>query len=78
MYQAGVVPALNWLARELRDCGSMSSQMTVMGTTERISGMRFLGGAAMASKLADAVVPGLRWALDLSALCQLSLGKKSS
>lgn len=50
MYQAGVVPALNWLASILRDCGSISSQITVMGTTDRISGMRDLGGAEMFSK----------------------------
>lgn len=63
MYQAGVEPALNSLARELREVGLMSSQRTVMGTTERISGMRALGGGEMLSKLAVAVPLGLRLAL---------------
>lgn len=55
MYQAGVEPALNSLARELREVGLMSSQRTVRGTTERISGMRDLGGGEMFSKCAVAV-----------------------
>lgn len=63
MYQAGVEPALNSLARELREVGLMSSQRTVMGTTERISGMRDWGGGEMLSKLAVAVALGLRLAL---------------
>lgn len=46
----------------------MSSQRTVRGTTERISGMRDLGGGEMLSKLAVDVGLGLRFALVLLVL----------
>jgi hypothetical protein len=59
-----VLPALNALARELRDCGLINSQRTVTGTTERISGMRDFGGGEMLPKLAVAVVFTGRFALE--------------
>lgn len=58
-----MLPALNALASELRDCGLINSQRTVPGTTERISGMSDFGGGEMLPKLAVAVVFVGRFAL---------------
>lgn len=54
---------MNWLARELRWAGLTSSQITETGTTERISGMRDLGGEEMLAKLALAVWFAVRCSL---------------
>ena len=54
---------MNWLARELRSAGLMSSQMTDTGTTDRISGMSDLGGGEMLAKFALAVWLAIRFSL---------------